>query len=83
MKPVDFFKRSLPNKVFATFDGELFKEKGDAVLHAASLEDKEVKTHSRGDFAAKAEAQPEAEEGEGKPVKGLKPAKGKEAAKAE
>lgn len=80
MKQVESYFKSYPNdECFTTSDGMVFHKKGDANLHATSLDDKEVIPHKRSKYLA-AEKQTKAPA-----AKGAKGANGKtaDAGKAE
>lgn len=52
MKQVEsYFKTHANDECFTTSDGMVFHKKGDANLHASSLEDKEVVPHKRAKYA--------------------------------
>lgn len=51
MKQVESYFKSYPNdECFTTSDGMVFHKKGDANLHATSLDDKEVTPHKRSKY---------------------------------
>jgi hypothetical protein len=57
------------NECFSTSDGYLFHKKTDAVAYAATLTDKAVGEHKRGEVKLKAEKAEKVEKPEGKPAK--------------